>query len=71
MYKKADDKKSHLILTVLSWVDHLKPKFCLFENVQGFLDYKLNSEQVGPYTVRGGIVRGGVKLLVRSLTALG
>ena len=71
MYKKAEDEKSDLILSALSWVDHLKPKYCLFENVQGFLDYRLNAQQDGRYTTQGGVERGGIKFLVRTLTALG
>jgi hypothetical protein len=71
MFKRADDKKSDLILTVLSWVDHIKPKYCLFENVPGFLGYKLNAQQNGKHALRGGIENGGIKFLVRSLTALG
>ena len=61
---KPTHKKADLILTALSWIDHLKPEFCLLENVQSFLDFKLNS-------VPCGIDRGGIKLLVRTLTALG
>ena len=71
MYKKADDEKSNLILTVLSWIDYIRPKFILFENVQGFLGHRLNAEQDGKYAVRGGIESGGLKFLVRTLTALG
>ena len=41
MYQKADDTKNDMILNVLAWVDHIKPKYCVFENVKGFLNYRI------------------------------
>lgn len=71
MYQKADDRKSHLMLNLLSWVDFLEPEVCVFENVRGFLSYSLNSVQASRYTVKGGIPMGGVKFVVRALVAMG
>ncbi|TDL19401.1 S-adenosyl-L-methionine-dependent methyltransferase [Rickenella mellea] len=71
MFQRADDIKSSLILNVLAWVDYLKPKFCVFENVRGFLSYNLNAVQAGPHKLIGGIPMGGLKFLVRVLVTLG
>ncbi|GJE89469.1 S-adenosyl-L-methionine-dependent methyltransferase [Phanerochaete sordida] len=71
MFQKADDRKSHLILNLLSWVDFLEPKFCYFENVRGFLQYNLNAVQASRYKVSGGIQMGGFKFLVRALLTMG
>ena len=70
MFQKADDKKSSLILNLLSWVDFLKPKFCFFENVRGFLQYSLNATQLSQYRVGGGVKMGGLKFLVCALLAM-
>lgn len=67
MFKKADDRKSNLILNVLSWVDFLKPRYCIFENVRGFLQYSLRARQDGPNRLKGGVSMGGLKLVVRAL----
>jgi len=68
MFRKANDRKSNLILNILSWVDFLKPQYCIFENVRGFLQYSLRARQDGPNRVRGGIPMGGLKLVIRGLT---
>jgi len=70
MFQKADDKKSNLILNLLSWVDFLKPKFCFFENVRGFLQFSLNTTQLSQYCVGGGIKMGGLKFLIYALLAM-
>ncbi|KAL0569980.1 hypothetical protein V5O48_011973 [Marasmius crinis-equi] len=70
-FKQAGNVKSNLILNALSWIDFLKPKFCLFENVPAFKDEKLNV----PYAQRNGIhgeIQGGYfKLLLRALLDMG
>ncbi|KAI0324519.1 S-adenosyl-L-methionine-dependent methyltransferase [Cubamyces sp. BRFM 1775] len=71
MFRKANDRKSHLMLNLLSWVDFLKPKYCFFENVRGFLSYNLHARQAGRYRVEGGIKMGGLKFFVRCLLAMG
>ena len=71
MFQKANDRKSHLMLNLLSWVDYLRPKYCVFENVRGFLSYNLNASQAGRHRVRGGIKTGGVKFLVHALLTMG
>ncbi|KAG1839477.1 S-adenosyl-L-methionine-dependent methyltransferase [Suillus tomentosus] len=68
MYVKANDRKSNLILNVLSWVDFMQPKYCFFENVRGFLSFGLKVRQAGPYRVKGGIAMGGLKFLIRAMT---
>ncbi|KAG5635917.1 hypothetical protein H0H81_009679 [Sphagnurus paluster] len=67
MYKKADDIKSNLILTALSFVDHFKPTYFYFENVPGFLRFTFDAVQAGKYKLEGGLPMGGLKLVVRAL----
>ncbi|THH10396.1 hypothetical protein EW145_g1368 [Phellinidium pouzarii] len=71
MYQKADDLQNELFLNTISWVDHLRPKYCLFENVEGFTSYRINAVQRNRHTVEGGIEKGGLKFVVRALTAMG
>ncbi|KAI1797446.1 S-adenosyl-L-methionine-dependent methyltransferase [Ganoderma leucocontextum] len=71
MFQKANDRKSHLMLNLLSWVDHLRPKYCVFENVRGFLYYNINTSQAGRHRVRGGVKMGGLKFLVHALLTMG
>lgn len=71
MYKKANDPTSSLILTALSYVDFLKPSYCIFENVRGFLRYSLRARQDGKYSVKGGIPMGGLKLVAAALLDMG
>lgn len=70
MYQKASDVKSNLILNVLSWVDFLKPKYCIFENVRGFLSFRLNATQAGIHRVEGGIEMGGLKFVLHAMVAM-
>lgn len=71
MFQNVNDLRNELFLNTLSWVDHLRPKFCLFENVEGFVNFSLCATQDGPHRVRGGIEKGGIKFTVRALTAMG
>jgi DNA (cytosine-5)-methyltransferase 1 len=71
MFRKADDRKSNLILTILSFIDFIRPKFVIFENVRGFLQYNLNAIQVGIHRTRGGIKMGGLKFVEAALIKLG
>ena len=71
MFKTVNDRKSHLILNLVSWVDYLRPKYCVFENVRGFREYNLNAAQAGKHRVVGGIVMGGLKFLVHALLTMG
>lgn len=71
MYQNAHDRKSHLILNLLSWVDFLKPKYCYFENVRGFMQYKLNAQQKDRHKIVGGIELGGLKFVIRAMIAMG
>ncbi|KAG6840764.1 hypothetical protein C0991_004549 [Blastosporella zonata] len=66
-FKRAGDKKSNLILTALSFVDHLRPKLFYFENVPGFKEFTFDAVQAAPHTVEGGIPMGGLKFVVRAL----
>lgn len=67
MFQRTEDKKSNLILTALSFVDFLKPSYCIFENVRGFLRYNLRAHQDGKHSVKGGMPVGGLKLVVAAL----
>jgi DNA (cytosine-5)-methyltransferase 1 len=67
MFRKADDRKSNLILPVLSFIDFLKVKFVVFENVRGFLSFNLSSVQAGLHRTEGGVVMGGLKLVTAAL----
>jgi DNA (cytosine-5)-methyltransferase 1 len=67
MFKTADDAKSNLILTALSWVDFYRPRYVYMENVSGFLTFSLKTTQATVHRVEGGIAMGGLKLLIRSL----
>ena len=71
MYQKANERKSNLILNLLSWVEFLQPKYCFFENVRGFLNFNLNAVQVNKYRTAGGIDSGGLKFLIRCMLAMG
>ena len=59
------------MLSVLSWVDFLKPEYCIFENVHGFLSFNLGATQAGQHRVEGGIHQSGLKFLVRVMVGLG
>lgn len=71
MFKDADDIKSNLILTTLSFLDYYRPALAFFENVPGFLNYSLNATQADRYRVEGGLEMGGLKLLIRALIDMG
>jgi DNA (cytosine-5)-methyltransferase 1 len=70
MFQKANDMKSNLILNLLSWVDFLEPKYCVFENVRGFLSYNLNATQMDEHRTVGGINMGGLKFLVQAMLSM-
>jgi hypothetical protein len=71
MFKDANDIKSNLILTTLSFLDYYRPALAFFENVPGFLNYSLNAIQVDRHRVEGGLEMGGLKLLVKALIDMG
>ena len=71
MFKDADDIKSNLILTTLSFLDYYRPALAYFENVPGFLNYSLIATQVNRHRVEGGLEMGGLKLLVKALIDMG
>lgn len=71
MFQKANDVKSHLMLNLLSWIEFLKPRFCFFENVRGFLQYGINGVQASRYKVQGGIAAGGLKFIVHGMVTMG
>ncbi|KAF4607079.1 hypothetical protein EYR38_001136 [Pleurotus pulmonarius] len=70
-FKKVNDSRSNLILTALSYVDFLRPRYCYFENVRGFLQFTINGEQARKDAGVGGIDMGGLKFLLRVLDELG
>ena len=70
MFKRADDRKTNLILTMLSYVDFYQPSYVFIENVPGFLRYNMGATQRDQYTTEGGITQGGLKLLVRAFVEM-
>ncbi|KIM90499.1 hypothetical protein PILCRDRAFT_766532 [Piloderma croceum F 1598] len=70
MFQKANDIKSNLILNVLSWVDFLKLKFCILENVCGFLFFNHNATQAGIHCVEGSIEMSGLKFVICALVEM-
>ena len=71
MFVKARDLQNELFLNTVSWVEFMKPKYCVLKNVFGFIKYCPLAEQVSRHQVEGGIERGGVKFVVRALLMLG
>ncbi|KAF5385343.1 hypothetical protein D9615_001032 [Tricholomella constricta] len=69
-YKRADDIKSNLVLTALSFVDHLRPSLFYFENVPGFQRFSFDAVQSEIHKLEGGIPMGGLKLVVRALVEM-
>lgn len=64
-FRKDSDAKNSLILTTLSWIDLLRPSYCYFENVPGFLGYKLKDKSDEE------VAMGGIKLAVRAMLDMG
>jgi len=71
MWKRADDPKSNAILVTLAYMDFIRPKWAVFENVRGFLQFNLNARQAGPHRLEGGVALGGVKFLEFALIKMG
>ncbi|KLO20160.1 S-adenosyl-L-methionine-dependent methyltransferase [Schizopora paradoxa] len=71
MYAKSRDRQNELFLNTISWVDLMKPKYCIFENVKGFIRYRLGATQDGPHRVAEGTPLGGLKLIMRALVSMG
>ncbi|KAF5345158.1 hypothetical protein D9758_009647 [Tetrapyrgos nigripes] len=67
MFKRSNDPRNNLILSTLSEIDRLRPKYVFLENVPGFLTYRLNSVQTDAQRMEDGIEQGGLKLLHRAL----
>ncbi|OCH84951.1 S-adenosyl-L-methionine-dependent methyltransferase, partial [Obba rivulosa] len=71
MFQKANDRKSHLILTLMAYVDYYKPKYVFLENVRGFLNYALKAVQANRHRVEGGVKQGGLQWLATAFIELG
>lgn len=71
MFKRADDPKTNLMLTLLSNVDFYRPQYCYFENVWQFVNTPLMGVQEGPHCVVGGIRHGALKFMLYALTVMG
>jgi DNA (cytosine-5)-methyltransferase 1 len=71
MYRSAESSKTFLVLNLLSFVDTIKPKYCVFENVRGIVQWRLMAVRQDTYTATGGVPMGGLKLVLRCLTSLG
>ncbi|KAF9066329.1 S-adenosyl-L-methionine-dependent methyltransferase [Rhodocollybia butyracea] len=69
---KEDDERATYPFTMLSFVEHLQPKYVLLENVVGILRYQLLGKQAKRgRNIVGGIRHGVFKLIVRALVGLG
>jgi DNA (cytosine-5)-methyltransferase 1 len=62
-----DDAKSSLVLTMLSYIDELRPAHVLLENVPGFLSYELPA---APPLARGAH-GSGLRLFAAAMTRMG
>ncbi|EMD32847.1 hypothetical protein CERSUDRAFT_99217 [Gelatoporia subvermispora B] len=71
MFQKANDRKTHLIATLMAYIDHYKPKYVFLENVRGFLSHALQAVQANRHKVVGGVEKGGLKWLVATFLELG
>jgi hypothetical protein len=71
MYRSEQSSKSFLVLNLLSYVDAIRPKYCVFENVRGIFHWRLMAARQSAYTTTGGIPMGGLKLVLRCLVDLG
>ena len=71
MFESANNSKGNLILTAFSFDDFLRPPYCVFENVRGFLQYNFRVRQDGKHSVKGGISMGDLKLVTAALADMG
>lgn len=67
-FQDVRDIKSNLILNALSWIDFYRPMLCYFENVAGFLQFRVFHTENSDVE---GIEMGGLKLLKRGLLDMG
>ena len=79
-FKNPGNPLNEMYVNVVAWVDHLRPKYCLFENVEHFVHHEIGLRPVfrdgqpvykDGKVVREGIKQGGLMFVVRALTALG
>ncbi|KJA27122.1 hypothetical protein HYPSUDRAFT_212781 [Hypholoma sublateritium FD-334 SS-4] len=69
---RRDDIRSTMACNMLSYVEHYEPSYFLLENVVGFLVHKFYANrETADGTVETEIQAGMVKLVVRTLIALG
>lgn len=68
-YKDPNDIRSYLPLNMLSFAEAYRPDYFLLENVRGLLDFRL--ERKGPEDDGGSIKNSMVKIILRTLIALG
>lgn len=64
--EKAGESKTGLVLSVLSLMDHYRPKFFLIENVPGMLHHEAIDQETGNV-----ISAAMVKIILRTVTTLG
>lgn len=69
-FPKANDSRNYLILSFLSAVDMLRPRYVVIENVRGLLSYRLGAVQQNSTSVTGGVTQGMMKLIRRVLMAM-
>ncbi|EJD38142.1 S-adenosyl-L-methionine-dependent methyltransferase [Auricularia subglabra TFB-10046 SS5] len=70
-HRTADDPKNCLILTALSLVEHIRPRYLVIENVVMIMGWRLMAEQRGQGIIRGGETHGGIFLITSILLRLG
>jgi len=69
-FPKANDARNYLMLSFLSAVDMIRPRYIVIENVRGLLTYRLNNTKRDRTGVTGGIAQGMMKVIKRVLTAM-
>jgi DNA (cytosine-5)-methyltransferase 1 len=58
------------MLSFLSAVDMLRPRYVVIENVRGLLTYRLDNMESNRTRLTGGIAQGMMKVIKRVLTAM-
>lgn len=69
-FPKANDSRNYLMLSFLSAVDMLRPRYIVIENVRGLLTYRLDNVERNRTGMIGGVAQGMMKVIKRVLTAM-
>ncbi|KAG8809135.1 hypothetical protein FRC17_003600 [Serendipita sp. 399] len=68
--RQVTDQRNQLILSFMSAVDILQPKYVLIENVKELLSFPVGAIPDGHMSFDGGVKRGFLKLIKRLLTGM-